>query len=112
MLAVSSYWATEEIGTTRPLVRASRYDADGPGEGAAQPGDVKLLRDEGAVKILKFDDAMLKALHEISKEAVAAAGAGDDISRRIYASYQRFRGLVTDWSDVSERTYLNSRRLV
>ena len=69
------------------------------------------LRDEGTVKILKFDDALLKAFHELSKDVVAAAGAGDDISKRIYASYQRFRALIMDWSDISERAYLNARKL-
>jgi TRAP-type mannitol/chloroaromatic compound transport system substrate-binding protein len=73
---------------------------------------LRQLRDEGTVKILKFDDAMLKAFHEIAKDVVAAASSGDEISRRIYASYQRFRALVTDWSDISERAYLNSRSLV
>jgi TRAP-type mannitol/chloroaromatic compound transport system substrate-binding protein len=72
---------------------------------------LRKLRDEGTVKILKFDDAMLKSFHEISKDVVAAAGSGDDISRRIYGSYQRFRALIMDWSDISERAYLNSRRL-
>ena len=72
---------------------------------------LRQLRDEGTVKILKFDDAILRAFHEIAKDVVAAAGAGDDISRKIYASYQRFRGLIMDWSDISERAYLNGRRL-
>ena len=72
---------------------------------------LRQLRDEGTVKILKFDDAILRAFHEIGKDVVAAAGAGDDISRKIYASYQRFRGLIMDWSDISERAYLNGRRL-
>ncbi len=72
---------------------------------------LRQLRDEGTVKILKFDDSILKAFHEIGRDVVAAAGAGDDISRKVYASYQRFRGLIMDWSDISERTYLNGRRL-
>jgi TRAP-type mannitol/chloroaromatic compound transport system substrate-binding protein len=72
---------------------------------------LRKLRDEGTVRILKFDDSMLKAFHEISKEVVAAAGSDDDISRRVYRSYQQFRASIMDWSDISERAYLNSRRL-
>jgi TRAP-type mannitol/chloroaromatic compound transport system substrate-binding protein len=72
---------------------------------------LRKLRDEGTVRILKFDDSMLKAFHEISKDVVAAAGSGDDISRKVYRSYQQFRALIMDWSDISERAYLNSRRL-
>jgi TRAP-type mannitol/chloroaromatic compound transport system substrate-binding protein len=72
---------------------------------------LRKLRQEGVVKISKFDDALLKALHAIAKEVVAEAGAGDELSKKIYASYQRFRALIMDWSDISERAYLNSRAL-
>ena len=72
---------------------------------------LRKLRDEGTVKILKFDDSLLKAFLEISKDVVAAAGSGDDLSRKIYASYQQFRASIMDWSDISERAYLNSRSL-
>jgi TRAP-type mannitol/chloroaromatic compound transport system substrate-binding protein len=67
------------------------------------------LRDEGSVKIQKFDDSVLKALREISKEVVAEIGSGDESAKKIYASYQQFRTLITDWSDISERAVLNSR---
>jgi TRAP-type mannitol/chloroaromatic compound transport system substrate-binding protein len=72
---------------------------------------LRKLRDEGSVKILKFDDAVLKVLHEISRDVVAEAGSGDDLSKKIYASYQQFRASIMDWSDISERAYLNSRGL-
>ena len=72
---------------------------------------LRALRDEGIVKILKFDDSVLKVLRDISNDVVAAAGAGDDLSRKIYESYQRFRGPIIDWNDISERAYLNSRGL-
>jgi TRAP-type mannitol/chloroaromatic compound transport system substrate-binding protein len=70
------------------------------------------LREEGRIKISRFDDSLLKALAEISKDVVAAAGSGDDLSRKIYASYQKFRTSIRDWSDISERAYLDSRELV
>ena len=72
---------------------------------------LRRLRDEGIVKILKLDDSVLKALFEISKDVVAEIGSGDDLSRKIYASYQQFRSSIMDWSDVAERAYMNSRRL-
>jgi TRAP-type mannitol/chloroaromatic compound transport system substrate-binding protein len=72
---------------------------------------LRKLRDEGAVKILKFDDSLLKAFHGISRDVVAETGGGDDMSRKIYASYQQFRASIMDWSDVAERAFLNSRRL-
>jgi TRAP-type mannitol/chloroaromatic compound transport system substrate-binding protein len=72
---------------------------------------LRKLREEGTIKILKFDDSVLRAFLSTSKDVVAEAGAGDDISKRIYASYQQFRASIMDWSDVAERAFLNGRRL-
>ena len=72
---------------------------------------LRKLRDRGTVKILKFDDSLLKAFLTTSNEVVAELGVGSELSKRIYASYQQFRASIMDWSDVSERAYLNSRRL-
>ena len=68
--------------------------------------------DEGTVKILKFDNSLLKGFHEISKDVVDEIGSGDELSKKIYASYQQFRASIMDWRDVAERAFLNSRRLV
>jgi TRAP-type mannitol/chloroaromatic compound transport system substrate-binding protein len=72
---------------------------------------LRKLRDEGTVKIVKFDDVLLKAFLGISKDVVAEIGSADDLSKKIYASYQRFRASIMDWSDISERAYMNSRSL-
>jgi TRAP-type mannitol/chloroaromatic compound transport system substrate-binding protein len=72
---------------------------------------LRKLRDEGSVKILKFNDSLLKAFLTISNDAVAEIGAGDELSKKIYASYQQFRASIMDWSDVAERAFMNSRRL-
>jgi len=72
---------------------------------------LRKLRDDGTVKILKFDDSLLKEFLRISQDVVAEAGSGDELSRRIYRSYERFRASIVDWSDVGERAFLNSRRL-
>jgi TRAP-type mannitol/chloroaromatic compound transport system substrate-binding protein len=50
---------------------------------------LRKLRDEGAVKILKFDDSLVKAFREIGTDVVAQIGSGDELSRKIYASYQQ-----------------------
>jgi TRAP-type mannitol/chloroaromatic compound transport system substrate-binding protein len=73
---------------------------------------LRKLRDEGTVKILKFNDSVLKAVLAVSKDVVAEAGSSDELSRKIYASYQQFRASIMDWTDISERAYLNSRGLV
>ena len=72
---------------------------------------LRKLRDEGTVKILKFGDSVLKELYRISKDVVAEAGSGDDLSKKIYASYQQFLPSIIDWSDIAEGAVLSSRRL-
>jgi len=72
---------------------------------------LRRLRDEGTIKILKFDDTVLKELYRVSKEVVAEAASGDELSKKIYASYQEFFALIIDWSDMAEGAILTSRRL-
>src|SRR5262249_32986866 len=72
---------------------------------------LRKLREEGTVKLLRFHDSVLKVLHTISKEVVAEAGSRDDLSRKIYASYQQFRPSIMNWSDIADRAFLNSRKL-
>jgi TRAP-type mannitol/chloroaromatic compound transport system substrate-binding protein len=69
------------------------------------------LRDDGAVQIRKFDDSLLSKFLEIGREVIADIGAHDDLSRRIYTSYEVFRTSIMDWSDVGERAFMNARRL-
>lgn len=69
------------------------------------------LRQEDTIKILKFDDSILKALYRVSKGVVAEADSRDELSKKIYASYQQFLPLIIDWSDIAEGAFLNSRRL-
>jgi TRAP-type mannitol/chloroaromatic compound transport system substrate-binding protein len=73
---------------------------------------LRKLRAEGSVKILKFDDSVLRTFLTTSKEVVAEAGSADDLSKKIYQSYAQFRASIMDWSDIAERAFLNSRRLV
>ena len=49
---------------------------------------LRKLQDEGTVKILKFDNSLLKTFLEISKDVVAEIGSGDDLSKKIYNSYR------------------------
>jgi TRAP-type mannitol/chloroaromatic compound transport system substrate-binding protein len=72
---------------------------------------LRKLRAEGTVKILKFDDSLLKVFRAISEDVVAEIGSGNELSKKIYASYQQFRASIMDWSDIAEGAFLNSRRL-
>ena len=72
---------------------------------------LRRLREEGQIKILKFDDIVLKAFLDASRDVVAEAGQGDALARKIFESYQRFRSLIVDWGDIAERAFLNARAL-
>ena len=72
---------------------------------------LRKLRQEGAVKIAKFDDSMIRAFLAHSRDVVAQAGTGSELSRKIYASYQDFRKAIMDWSEIADRAYLNSRAI-
>jgi TRAP-type mannitol/chloroaromatic compound transport system substrate-binding protein len=72
---------------------------------------LRKLRDESSVKILKFDDSLLRAFRRTSEDVVAEAGAADDLTKKIYSSYEQFRASTVDWSDIADRAFLNARRL-
>jgi TRAP-type mannitol/chloroaromatic compound transport system substrate-binding protein len=72
---------------------------------------LRKLRDGGNVKILKFDDSLLKEFLRISKDVIAEVGSGDELLKKIYGSYEQFRASIMDWTDISERAFLNSRGL-
>ena len=72
------------------------------------------LRDllaQGDVKVLEFDRSFLKRFVDLSHAVVAEAGSGDELSKKIYASYQGFRAPMMDWIDIAERAFLNARGL-
>jgi len=69
------------------------------------------LRKNSKIGIARFDEAMLKAFADMSKDVVAQIGSTDPLSRKIYDSYHQFRGLIAEWTDISEAAYLGIRGL-
>ena len=106
-------WESFDASDRRAVeaVAASEYARSLAEFNANNALSLRKLRDEGTIKILKFNDTVLKAFLAISNDVVAEIGAGDELSKKIYASYQQFRASIMDWSDVAERAFLNSRRL-
>jgi TRAP-type mannitol/chloroaromatic compound transport system substrate-binding protein len=92
-------------------VAASEYSASLAEYDVNNARALRKLRTEGTVRIRKFDDAMLMALAEISKDVVAEVGSSDEHAKRIYASYMDFRSAVRDWSDIAEGSYLGVRAM-
>jgi TRAP-type mannitol/chloroaromatic compound transport system substrate-binding protein len=93
------------------MVAASEHSASLAEYDVNNARALRKLRTEGTVRIRKFNDAMLMAFAEISKDVVAEVGSGDEHSKRIYASYMDFRSSIRDWSDIAEGAYLGVRAM-
>ena len=69
------------------------------------------LANDPAIQIRKMDDSILQALGKLSGEVLAETSRKDDLSRRVYDSFMKFRTAAVRWGDISERAYLNARAL-
>jgi TRAP-type mannitol/chloroaromatic compound transport system substrate-binding protein len=69
------------------------------------------LRDDKRVKILRFNDELIKTFGKLSKEVLADTAAKDPLTRKVYDSYMAFLGGVMDWGELSETGYRDTRRL-
>jgi TRAP-type mannitol/chloroaromatic compound transport system substrate-binding protein len=69
------------------------------------------LVNDPAIEIRKVDDPILQALGRISGEVLAETSRQDDITRRVYDSFVKFRTVAVPWGDISERSFLNARAL-
>ena len=67
-----------------------------------------LINDHG-VNMLPLPETVIAELRRVSDEVVGEIAGHDEISGRIYQSYQAFRKQTVAYSAVSEQAYLNSR---
>jgi TRAP-type mannitol/chloroaromatic compound transport system substrate-binding protein len=72
---------------------------------------LKVLRDDQRIKILRFNDDLIKVFGKLTKEVLADVAAKDPLSRKVYDSYMAFLAGMMDWTELSERGYLDTRRL-
>jgi TRAP-type mannitol/chloroaromatic compound transport system substrate-binding protein len=72
---------------------------------------LKILRADERIKIRRFSDELLKVFGKISKDVLADVAAKDPLTRKVYDSYMAFLAGMKDWTELSERGYLDSRRL-
>ncbi len=61
------------------------------------------------VQVRPFPPEVLQRLRTLSEQVVADIAAKDPMARKIYASFRRFRAQVMQWTDISERAFLNAR---
>jgi TRAP-type mannitol/chloroaromatic compound transport system substrate-binding protein len=69
------------------------------------------LVSDPAIQIRKVDDTILQELGKISGEVLSEASRKDDLARRVYDSFIKFRTAAVRWGDISERAFLNARAL-
>src|SRR5271166_5028833 len=72
---------------------------------------LKRLRADERIKILRFNDVLIKTFGKLSKEVLADTAAKDPLTRKVYDSYMGFLAGVMDWGELSETGYRDTRRL-
>jgi len=70
----------------------------------------ELVKDP-SIQIRKFDDTILQALGKLSGEVLAETSRKDNLTRRVYDSFLKFRTTAVGWGDISERAFFNARAL-
>jgi TRAP-type mannitol/chloroaromatic compound transport system substrate-binding protein len=69
------------------------------------------IANDPAIEVRKLDDSILEALGKMSGEVLYEASRKDDLTRRVYDSFIKFRTSALRWGDISERAFLNARAL-
>jgi TRAP-type mannitol/chloroaromatic compound transport system substrate-binding protein len=72
---------------------------------------LELLRNDPAIELRKLDDSILQSFGKLSGEVLAEMSRKDDLARRVYDSFLKFRRAVVGWGEISEHAYLNARAL-
>ena len=70
---------------------------------------LQTLVSEHQVDVRRLPDEVLIKLRQLSDEVVGEIAEKDAVSRKVYESFTRFRDHVVQWSNISERAYLNAR---
>ena len=71
----------------------------------------KMVNEHG-VQLRKFDDEILRAFAKATAEVVAEIGAADAFTQKVHDSYMSYLKSSREWTDISQRAYLNARALV
>jgi len=69
------------------------------------------LVNEHKVDVRRLPDEVIARLRKLSEEVVAEIAEENPQSKKAYESFAKFRDKVMDWHDISERAFLNARRV-
>ena len=67
------------------------------------------LVNEQNVELRPYPDEVLNTLRELSDQVVAEEAAQDEITKKVFDSFVKFRDQAKKWHQVSEQAYLNAR---
>ena len=70
------------------------------------------LINEHGVNLVEFPDDVFRSMGVAARDVLSEAGADNDMSRKVYDSFMKFRKDVIRWSKTSDQTYMNKRELV
>ncbi len=72
---------------------------------------LKMLTGKHKVQLKVLPNDVLTTLRTLSDEVIADVAAKDAQSKKVFDSFTAFRKNVMAWHDISERAYLNARKL-
>lgn len=70
---------------------------------------VKLQQDHG-VKLRRFNDDILEGFAKISEEVIYEAAQSDDMTARVYDSFNEQRFKSSQWSKIADEAFMSARR--
>jgi TRAP-type mannitol/chloroaromatic compound transport system substrate-binding protein len=72
---------------------------------------LETLLTKHGVELVEFSDDIYKGFGAAAKDVLAAAGAADPMTKKIYESFLDFRKKAVAWSNLSDQSYMNKRAL-
>ncbi len=70
---------------------------------------LRTLVDEHGVKLRRFPDDVMAALHDSAKQVIQRQVENDEASKRIFDAYRDFQQRVSAFTEIGELAYLKSR---
>ncbi len=76
---------------------------------ARNASSLQKLKDDGDVEIRAFPPDVLQELKKFTRQVISELVERDPAAAKIYQSFDPFRKMVAEWSNLSERAILNTR---
>ncbi|MEL6322798.1 MAG: TRAP transporter substrate-binding protein [Pseudomonadota bacterium] len=72
---------------------------------------LSILTEEHGTQLRRFNDEIMSRVQEIARDVRSDAGAGGDIEKRIYESFEAALKQMRKWGNISEGPYYAAREL-